>query len=125
MVSAYLKDDSLNYLPVVKAVVHSPLKKKVVELAIDTGFQGGILIPLRTYVELGFNLFEEPKVIAQTAVGGKVELRASKALIEIDGFRTLCSVYTTLGVRKSLLGREVLRKIGLLYKPPTKVELEP
>ncbi len=123
--STYFKDNELNYAPFVKAVLHNPLGDKSIkiDLVIDTGFQGGVLIPLHTYIDLELNLFEEPKIIAQTAIGSKIELRASKVLVEINGLNILCRAYTTLGVRKPLLGREVLKKTGLLYRPPDKLRI--
>ncbi len=123
--STYFKNNKLNYVPLVKATLRNPIDYRSVdvELVIDTGFQGGVLIPLHTYVDLGLNLFEEPKVIAQTATGNKVELRVSKVIIEIKDLNTLCTAYTTLGVRKPLIGREVLKRTGLLYKPPNELKL--
>ncbi len=123
--STYFENDKLNYAPYIKATLHDPLKRKSVtlELMIDTGFQGGVLIPLNTYVELGLNLFEEPKIVGKTALGDKVELRVSKVFFEYNNIRVLCNAYTALGVKKALLGREVLRKTGLLYKPPHELKI--
>jgi len=121
----YLKNDDLNYMPIIETTIRNPVNGKAtkMELIIDTGFQGGVLIPLSTYVELELYLLEEPKAIAKTALGHKIELRTSKVLIEINNSQILCSAYTTLGVRKSLLGREVLKKVGLLYRPPNILKL--
>ncbi len=125
MMSTYFKNDETNYLPILKAILKNPLgdKSTAIELVIDTGFQGGVLIPLKTYVELGLHLLEEQKVVARTAAGNKVELRASKVLIEFHDLHILCSAYTTLGVKRSLIGREVLKKTGLLYKPPNELRI--
>ncbi|MCD6488424.1 MAG: clan AA aspartic protease [Desulfurococcales archaeon] len=121
----YFRDSKLNYIPMIKTTIQDPLGNKEVEieLVVDTGFQGGILLPLHTYISLGLNLFEEPKIVGRTAIGNRIELRVSKALIKINNLKIMCSAYTTLGVRKALLGREVLKKTGLLYKPPDKLEL--
>jgi len=107
-------------MPVVEAVLQSPSsgKRLSVELVIDTGFQGGVLIPLRTYLDLGLNLHEEPKAIARTAVGGEVELRVSRVVLKVGSASIVCRAHTTLGVRRSLLGREALKELGLLYRPP-------
>ncbi len=123
--NTYFRDDELNYAPFIEAVLRNPVGDKSIriELVIDTGFQGGVLIPLPTYMDLGLNLFEEPKIIAQTAIGSEIELRVSKAIIEINGLNILCSAYTTLGVRRALLGREVLKKTGLLYRPPDELRI--
>lgn len=93
------------------------------DLIIDTGFQGGVLIPLKTYVNLDLNLLEEPKVIARTAAGTVLELRKASIIVELNDLRIMCSAYTALGVIKPLLGREALKEFGLLYKPPDKLRL--
>ncbi len=123
--NTYFKDKELNYTPVVKAIVQNPLgtRSVEVELVIDTGFQGGVLIPLNTYVELELNLFEEPKVVARTAIGRSIELRVSKVVVKFNGLSILCSAYTTIGIRRPLVGREVLRETGLLYKPPNELRI--
>ena len=117
---AYLEDSGLNYVPMIEATLRDPLGDKQTKLVfvVDTGFQGGVLIPLHRYLELDLNMFEEPKIIARTAAGGEVEMRVSRALIDVDGSRISCHAYTTLGVVRSLLGREVLKDLGLLYRPP-------
>ena len=74
-------------------------------------------------MELELHLLEEPKVMARIATGHEVELRVSRAVIRINNLSTLCTAYTTLGVRRALLGREVLKKTGLLYKPPNRLEI--
>lgn len=109
----------------VKASLHNPIGEKSIEaeLIIDTGFQGGVLLPLRTYISLGLNLFEEPKITAQRAIGNVVEFRVSRVLIEVTDLKLMCTAYTMLRVKKPLLGREVLKKTGLLYKPPKKLKL--
>ncbi len=123
----YFENGELNYLPIAEVTLQSPSSGKTlnIKLVIDTGFQGGVLIPLRTYLDLGLHLHEEPKVIAKTAVGGEVELRVSRVIIKVNNKGILCRAYTTLGVKKALLGREILEKLGLLYKPPNTLKLEP
>ncbi len=110
-------------MPLIKTVLCNPIRDKCrsVELVIDTGFQGGVLIPLHIYMDLGLNLFEEPKVTGRTALGNKIELRTSRVIVDLNGLSILCTAYTGLGVRKPLLGREILKEIGLLYKPPEKL----
>ena len=97
-------------------------KKSVeIEMTIDTGFQGGILVPLKTYTDLELYLLEEPKITGIIATGSRIELRRAKAILRINDFTTLCTIYTALGVMKSLLGREVLKTLGVYYKPPEKI----
>ena len=98
MKRAYFEDGRLNYAPTIEAVVKGP---KGVKLLADTGFQGGVLVPLMTYVELGLNLVEEPKAVARTATGAKVELRSARAVLEIGNMEIPCKAYTALGVTMS------------------------
>ncbi len=123
--STYFKNEGRNYIPIVKATLCNPLNNKAmdIELVIDTGFRGGVLLPLKLYVDLGLYLFEEPRVFGKTATGNIVELRVSKVIVKIGGLEMLCNAYTSLGVKKSLIGREVLRKTGLLYKPPKELKI--
>ena len=125
MADTYFRNDEENYAPLVRARVYNVLgdREAEVEFLIDTGFQGGILIPLKTYVHLDLNLFEEQKAVAQTAVGSTIELRVSRAVVEIGETRITCTAYTALGVKRALLGREVLKKLGLLYRPPRELKL--
>ena len=106
-------------VPVAELTVLNPTKtkKKEVLFLIDTGFAGGLLLPLRTYLELGLNLFEEPKVRGRLATGLEVELRVSKAIVKIGNEEVLCNAYTALGVVRSLIGRQVLSKTALEYAP--------
>ncbi|HDH07110.1 MAG TPA: hypothetical protein ENF87_01950 [Thermoproteales archaeon] len=121
----YFENEDLNYTPIVEVILKNPLGVKVerAKLIVDTGFQGGILITLRTYLNLNLNLFEEGKVVAKIVTGASVKLRVSKAKVEINGAEILCHAYTTLNVKKQLLGREVLKKLGLLYKPPETLKI--
>ena len=122
---AYLRDKGEVYAPIIRARLQDPLGERSIELEFlaDTGFRGGVLIPLKTYVELGLSLFEEPGAMGETAVGIRVRLRSSKALVEVNGLKIPCTAYTALNVRRPLLGREVLSKTGLLYQPPKLLKL--
>ena len=39
-------------------------------------------------------------------------------IVKVNNVNILCRAYTALNVRRSLLGREVLKELGILYKPP-------
>jgi clan AA aspartic protease len=121
----YFEDNVKNYLPIIRTLISDPLEERSVEtdMVIDTGFQGGVLIPLKTYIDLNLDLFEEMKATGETAIGGTVELRVSKVLIKLGKAKIRCSAYTTLGVKRSLIGREVLKELGLLYRPPKELKL--
>ena len=122
---AHFQNKDLNYAPLIEAVVYNPLKTRSasLKLVIDTGFQGGVLLPLQAYLNLQLNLMEEIEATAVTATGVEVKLRVAKAIIELSEKEIECRAYTTLGVRKPLLGREVLKQTGLLYNPPKELKL--
>ncbi len=122
---AFFRNAEHHYAPMVKAVLYDPLglRNTEVELLIDTGFSGGVLVPLRVYIDLELHHFEEPKVAGSTAIGYSIELRKSRGLIKIDGETLRCTIYSALGVKRPLLGREVLARIGMLYNPPREIML--
>ena len=121
----YFENLNLNYAPIVEAVLRNPSGSKSarVKLIIDTGFQGGVLLPLHMYVDLRLYLFEKPHLSAITATGNRVVLRVSEVIVELGGLTVRCHAYTALGVRRSLLGREVLKEVGFLYNPPGELKL--
>jgi len=99
---AYFQDGNLNYAPMVEAVIYNPVKTKKISLrlVVDTGFQGGILLPPQAYLSLRLNLMEEVEATAITATGLEVRLRVAKAIVELGEKEFTCKAYTTLGVRK-------------------------
>jgi len=121
---AYFENEDLNYAPLTEVVVYNPLKTRSVnlKLVIDTGFQGGVLLPLQAYLNLRLNLMEEVEATAATATGMEVKLRVAKVIIDLGGKQFESKAYTTLGVRRPLLGREVLKRAGLLYNPPKELK---
>jgi len=124
-VKVYLRNDELNYAPIVEAEVLNPLRTQSINLAfiVDTGFQGGVLLPLKAYLMLQLHLMEEGKAVGKLASGAEAELRVSRAAVKLDCWEVECKAYTTVGVRRPLLGREVLKETGLLYEPPLKLQL--
>jgi len=113
--------------PIINLKVYNPFKSKSETLSflIDTGFAGGILLPFEVYLKLGLQLCEELKSKGRLATGFEVELRTSKAILVINGEEILCTAYTTLGVMKPLIGRELLKKTTLKYEPKNgKLELD-
>ncbi|RLE59493.1 MAG: hypothetical protein DRJ35_05645 [Thermoprotei archaeon] len=116
---AYFSQSEKPKVPMLDVTVYNPpLNKKVrLNFIIDTGFAGGILIPLDTYVSLNLHLFESTKKVGKLATGITIELRVSKAILDFDGIKIPCHAYTSLGVSKNLLGREVLEKIKLTCIP--------
>ncbi len=102
-----------------KARIYNPTRTRSVELelTVDTGFAGGLLLPLEVYLELGLNMYEEPKATGRLATGAIVELRTSRAVVEVGGTAIPCKAYTTLGRVRPLLGMEVVRRLKVTYDP--------
>ena len=100
--------------PVLKVTVSDPLRRAKAELLtrVDTGFEGGLLIPLDNYVELGLQEFEEPtsSYVARSAQGIAVRLRSSKGIVKVEEDDIGCRVYTTPILLRPLLGMELLNR---------------
>ncbi len=109
--------------PIVTATLYNPLlsKKATVDFMVDTGFAGGVLISLDIYTELDLHLFETVKKMGRVVTGMTFELRASRAILEFNGVKIPCMAYTSLGVSRNLLGREVLEKLKMTYIPKQNV----
>jgi predicted aspartyl protease len=99
--------------PVLVVDVSDPLRRTKAELLtrVDTGFEGGLLIPLERYIGLGLQEFEEGGGhVARSAQGVAVRVRASRGIVSVLGQDFECAVYTTPILLRSLLGMELLNK---------------
>lgn len=100
--------------PVLNVVARDPLEQSETNLVagVDTGFEGGLMIPLDDYLRLGLQGFEEPKsdVVARSTLGIAVRLRSSRGVVDVGGSRFVCGFYTTPLLLRPLLGRELLNK---------------
>lgn len=108
--------------PVMKVKVSDPSQRSSVELMtrVDTGFDGGLLIPLDQYVRLRLQEFEEPtsNFVARSAQGITVSLRASRGVVSVEGRRSECTVYSTPLLLRPLLGRELLNRWRVTFDGP-------
>lgn len=114
-------------IPIVNATLYNPLldKKVSMDFIIDTGFAGEILIPLDIYMKLNLHLFEGVKKTGKFITGMTIKLRVSRAILDFNGIRIPCNVYTYLGVFRSLLGRKLLEKMEMIYSPKqNKIDLK-
>ncbi|PLJ77377.1 hypothetical protein [Infirmifilum sp. SLHALR2] len=115
-------------VPVVRLNVYTPSGRRgtTVEARVDTGFSGTLLLSIEEYLRLGLHLYEDAEKIEGLVAGGyRVELRVSRCIVELGGFREACEVYTTVFARRSLLGRGLLdRFTALLDAPRGVVRLE-
>ena len=100
--------------PVLKVTVSDPLRRsKAGFLArVDTGFDGGLLMPLDSYVGLNLQDFEEPSAgfVARSAQGITVKLRSSRGFVGVQGEDFGCRIYTTPILLRPLLGMELLNR---------------
>ena len=100
--------------PAVKVTVSDPMRHSSVDLEarIDTGFDGGLLIPLDHYLGLGLQLYEEPSssFAARSALGVTVSLRSSTGVAQVEGGRFQCTIYTSPFLLHPLLGRDLLNR---------------
>ena len=103
--------------PVLKAKLYNlalePLGE--VSLAIDTGFEGSVMVPRDVYDH--FLVAELPRSLwrAYKTLTGVVEMRVARALLEVAGKRIEVYVESPVyGGGRYLVGREVLNKLTLL-----------
>ena len=100
--------------PVMKVKVSDPSQRSTVEMMtkVDTGFDGGLLIPLDQYIQLRLQEFEEPSgnFVGHSAQGITVSLRSSRGVVSVEGTRNECTIYSTPLLLRPLLGRELLNR---------------
>ncbi len=108
--------------PVLSVTLSDPASRSSAEvtLMVDTGFDGGLLLPLEQYLGLGLQDFEEPggAFVARSALGLSVSLRSSRGVAAVGGIRIQCSVYTSPLLLRPLLGRELLNGLVVTLDGP-------
>ncbi len=110
--------------PYIKLRVYTPSEKSSLEVdaSVDTGFSGSLLLAPELYLKLGLNLYEEPEVAEGLIAGGySVELRVSNGVVELNGLKIPCKVYTTFFASKNLVGREILNRLRLVLDGRSRV----
>lgn len=87
---------------------------------VDTGFDGGLLLPLDQYLKLCLQDFEEPQgtFIARSALGLTINLRSSRGVAVVGDARIQCSIYTSPLLLRPLLGRELLNRLKVTLDGP-------
>ncbi len=118
---AYDKTTRVHF-PVMKVVVSDPASRASAEVSpmVDTGFDGGLLLPLDQYLGLRLQDFEEPEgtFVARSASGLTVSLRSSRGVAAVGGARFQCNVYTSPLLIRALLGRELLNRLKVTLDGP-------
>ncbi len=109
-------------VPVLSVTLSDPTSRSSAEVTpmVDTGFDGGLLLPLEQYLGLGLQDFEEPggAFVARSALGLSVSLRSSRGVATVGGIRIQCSVYTSPLLLRPLLGRELLNGLVVTLDGP-------
>jgi len=82
---------------------------------VDTGYSGFLLVPLRTFHELGFDDLRKNSSRAQLANGSVVELCSSYGTIRFEDLETEADgrVQSCEGVEEVLLGIDGLRGLAI------------
>ncbi len=85
------------------------------DIAIDTGFEGSILLPSNIYEF--FMIGELPRSMWRTyrTLTGFITMRIARAIVEVNNVKIETFVETPLyGGEKTLIGRELLNKLTLV-----------
>jgi len=88
-----------------------------VQGAIDTGFDGSVMVDSETYSKLALGLSEKPEhqFPAYRTLSGTTVFRSSSARAVVAGKEIAADVITPVhGRGKNLVGRQVLRKFTTL-----------
>ncbi|RLG87457.1 MAG: hypothetical protein DRO15_04900 [Thermoprotei archaeon] len=111
--------------PIIKALIITARGRKYeLELLVDIGFSGGILIPYNLYEELKLALFEVPeKYYGILPIGVPITLHTALAKVVIDGLEFKIHIHSHPLINKKLAGRELLNKMKILLNGPME-ELE-
>jgi clan AA aspartic protease len=108
--------------PVVRVKVSDPERRSRVDISarVDTGFDGGLLIPLDAYIGLGLQQYEmsSRSFVARSAQGIEVNLRSSRGVIDLDSTVWEASIYTTPLLLRPLLGKELLNRWKVILDGP-------
>ncbi len=107
--------------PVVAFKLGDPLGLRSLDLTVrvDTGFDGGLLLPFDSYLELGLQGFEESsELVGRTAGGIAVRLRESRGVVTLQGERFASRVFTTPLLLRPLLGLELLKLWNAVFDGP-------
>ena len=110
--------------PRIRATLFTRLGEYKLELIVDTGFSGGILIPYQLYSKLGLALFEVPdRYYGVLPIGVQIPLHTALAEVNIGNLRFKTHIHSHPLLNKKLIGRELLNQMKILLNGPME-ELE-
>lgn len=110
--------------PVISGILVGVSKSENLTMIVDTGFDGGLLIPTTLYKKLGFRKYEHPASefpILETPTGMVLKIKSAPAKLCIDNLKIDIDVWTMPDCNEILLGLEVLEKLFLKLNGPEKV----
>jgi len=112
-------------IPKIKVKIWTPkIKDYELELVVDTGFSGGILIPYHLYDELKLTLAEVPsRYFGILPVGIPITLHTALTEVSIEKLKFKVHVHSHPLINKKLAGRELVNQLKILLNGP-KRELE-
>ncbi len=111
--------------PRIKAlIITAKQEKHELELIVDTGFSGGVLIPYSLYEKLGLTLLEvQDKYYGVLPIGIPITLHTALTRVIIGDLVFKVHVHSHPLINKKLAGRELLNKMKILLNGPLE-ELE-
>lgn len=110
--------------PVIRGTLVGESKSEDLTMTVDTGFDGGLLIPARLYKKLGFRKYEHPTSefpILETVTGMVLKIRSAPAKLCVENLKMDVDVWTMPDCNEILLGLEVLDELLLKLNGPEKV----
>ena len=102
--------------PVIRGTLVAPFQNEELTMMVDTGFEGCLLIPYRTYRELGFLKREYPTSefpVIETVTGMVTKIRSAPAKLCIGTITLNIDVWTMPECGEFLLGLDVLNELLL------------
>ncbi len=115
------RESTLSPYPVLRVKLYNVMFESYgeLELQIDTGFEGSILLRAEDYEF--FQVGELPRDYWRTyrTLSGNIIMRVARALMEVNGRRYEVYVESPLyGGGKNLIGREVINNLVLVLDGP-------
>lgn len=126
--TAAYSDQEHPLFPMLPLTLRDLLNEHRTELSakVDTGFAGGLLLPLSLYMELQLYLSEraEGEIHGRLVTGASVPLRVALAVAQLGSIEIECEVYTSPYPVRPLIGRALLNRwITTLNGPAARLEV--
>ncbi|BCU67938.1 hypothetical protein HS7_13750 [Sulfolobales archaeon HS-7] len=111
----------VNEKPTLHVTVSDPVngKSAEVDVLVDTGFSGWLLLDYEVYTKL--NSLEIPVTRKYRSILGNIEVYMSKANITVNSISVDGFIESYPYVEMNLLGREILKKLNICFYKMGKV----